>query len=250
MKFLSTLFLALCLALTGGIAFADEMVSVKVGYQVMSPSGQFAGEVDGASALIDMEDDLDFDDSEDLTAEIALQLGNSRLSFNYLPLSFKGTGNGDFTFNGQSFSGAVRGEVSADIYDIGYTYYLLNFDDLPTRFQLGLELAVKVVEGEASLSQTQPLLLEEKISGTAPIPTIGLRTRVALADFLGLSGRVGYIEYDDNTFVDADVQLEFSPVPLAGIYGGYRILDLEVSESDLLLDVDFSGPYVGAFVRF
>lgn len=249
MKFFTTMFLALCLALTAGIAFADEMVSVKAGYQVMSPSGQFAGEVDGASAFIDMEDDLNFDDSEDLTAEIALQLGNSRLAFNYLPLGFSGTGIGDFDFNGVPFTGAVKGEVSADIYDISYTYYLLNFDDLPTRFQLGVEVAAKVIEGEASLEELATGLKEE-ISGTAPIPTIGLRTRVALADFLGLSGRVGYIEYDDNTFVDADVQLEFSPVPMAGIYAGYRILDLDVSEADLLLDVDFSGPYAGAFVRF
>lgn len=249
MKFFTTMFLALCLALTSGIAFADEMVSVKLGYQVMSPSGQFAGEVDGASALIDMEDDLDFGDSEDVTAEIALQLGNSRLSFNYLPLGFSGTGTGVFEFNGVPFTGAVKGEVSADIYDIGYTYYLLNFDDLPTRFQLGIEVAAKIVEGKASLEEVLTGQKEE-ISGTAPIPTIGLRTRVALADFLGLSGRVGYIEYDDNTFIDADVQLEFSPLPLAGIYGGYRILDLDVSESELLLDVDFSGPYIGAFVRF
>ena len=235
-----------------GSAFADEMLSVKAGYQVMSPSGTFAGESNGVGTRIDMEDNIAFDDSKDVTAEIAVQLGNSRLSFNYLPLSFSGTGTGTFTFNGKTFTpanGSVSSEISADIYDIGYTYYLLNFDDLPSRFQLGVELAIKVIEGEASLSQTLSSL-NETASGTAPIPTLGLRARVALGDFIGVSGRVGYLEFDDNSFLDADVQVEFSPLPMAGIYGGYRIFELDVNESDLLLDVEFSGPYAGVFVRF
>jgi hypothetical protein len=239
---------------SAGAALADEMVSLKVGYQSLSPSGTFAGESGGVETSIDMDDDIDFDDSDDVTAEIALQLGNSRLSFNYLPIRFTGTGVGDFTFNGQNFSGNVKGEVSADIYDIGYSYNVLNLDDLPTRLQLGLEVAVKIIEGEASITGSTDALpfvvTTESVSGTAAIPTLGLRTRVALADFIGLIGRVGYMEYDDNSFVDAEAQLEFSPFPMTGIYAGYRIFDLEVNESDLLLDVDFTGPYIGAFARF
>lgn len=249
MKFKLIVAIACLLTFFSGTAFADEMFSVKAGYQVMSPSGTFAGESNGVGTRIDMEDTIDFDDSEDLTMEFAVQLGNSRISLNYLPLSFSGTGAGNFTFNGETFSGAVDSEISADIYDIGYTYYILNFDDLPSRFQLGLELAVKVVEGEASLSEKLSAL-DETVSGTAPIPTLGLRARVALGDFIGVSGRVGYLELDDNSFLDADVQVEVSPLPMVGIYGGYRIFELEVNESDLLLDVEFSGPYAGVFVRF
>ncbi|MDT8419685.1 MAG: hypothetical protein RQ754_04585 [Desulfuromonadales bacterium] len=249
MKFLSIWLAVALLVFSAAAAFADEMVSLKVGYQTLSPGGTFSGDSGGLETSIDMDDDIDFDDSQEVTAEIALQLGNSRLSFNYLPISFAGTGVGDFTFNGQDFSGSVKGDVSADIYDISYSYNLLNLDDLPTRLQLGFEVAVKIIEGEASLSETSTTV-EESVSGTAPIPTLGLRTRVALADFIGLIGRVGYMEYDDNSFVDAEAQLEFSPFPMTGIYAGYRIFDLEVNESDLLLDVDFSGPYLGVFARF
>ena len=53
-----------------------------------------------------------------------------------------------------------------------------------------------------------------------------------------------------NRFFDRDGQLEFSPVPLVGIFGGYRYLDTKVDESDVFVDASFSGPYVGAFVRF
>jgi hypothetical protein len=82
------------------------------------------------------------------------------------------------------------------------------------------------------------------------VPTIGARARVGIADFVALIGRVGYVEYDDNTFLDADGQIEISPIPLVGIYGGYRYLDIDVDESDIVLDATFKGPYAGAFLRF
>jgi len=34
------------------------------------------------------------------------------------------------------------------------------------------------------------------------------------------------------------------------VFGGYRYFDLQVDESDVLIDATFSGPYVGALVRF
>ena len=58
------------------------------------------------------------------------------------------------------------------------------------------------------------------------------------------------MEYDGNSFMDAEVQVEFSPLPMVGVYGGYRSFGLKIDETDLNVDVDFSGPYVGALVRF
>jgi len=236
-----------------GSAHADELVSLKAGYQLLSPSGSVGLPVNGVGQKVDIENDLNLDDSKDLTAEIALQWGNSRLSLNYLPIEFSGIGtltvNG--TFNGQAFSinDRVESEISIDLYDLGYTYYLINMDDVPTRFQLGLELAVKVADAKVSINdQTQGFVESE--SGTAPIPTIGARTRIALADFVGLSGRIGYLGYDGNHFLDADVQIEFSPVPMFGAYAGYRYFDLVVDESDIYIDTQFSGPYVGLMARF
>ncbi|MFO7766146.1 MAG: hypothetical protein R6V33_06920, partial [Pelovirga sp.] len=72
--------------------FADELLSFKAGYQLLSPKGSIAGTVNGVGQEIDVRRDLDLDDSGGLTGEIALQLGNSRLALNYLPISFSGTG--------------------------------------------------------------------------------------------------------------------------------------------------------------
>lgn len=237
-------------ALTVAPVMADEMVSLKVGYLTLSPDGEFAVSNGFVGTKVDMEDDLGFDDSEEFMAEAAVQLGSFRLTAGYLPLKFSGSGNvaDPITFGDQTFSGRVDSDVDIDLYDLGLTWYLLNFDDLPVRLQLGPELSVKYIDADLNMESSS--IGKESESVSAPVPTIGLRGRVGLSDFLGLVGRVGYLEYDDNSFLDADAQLEFSPLPLVGIFAGYRYFDVEVDESDVFLDVTFDGPYGGAFIRF
>ena len=234
-------------------SFADELFSLKGGYQLLSPEGSIAGTVNSVGTVLDLERDLNLDDSEDLTAEITLKWGDSQLSFNYLPISFSGTGTLtiDGEFNGEPFSAGevAYTDLDIDLYDIGYTYYLLNFDDLPTRFQLGLELAVKVADVDVMFDAAS-FAESESESGTVPIPTIGVRTRIALADFIGITGRIGYMEFDDNYFLDAEAQLEFSPLPMVGFYAGFRYFDLKIDEDDLFVETKFSGPFGGLMVRF
>lgn len=235
-------------------AWAAEMVSIKLGAQLLTPSGTFSGNNAGDST-IDMENNLNLDDSIGVTAEAALALGNWRLSLGYMPIDSSGTGhNQSLTYNGKTFVGDVAGKIDADLFDLGLTYFLLNMDDTPTRLQLGLEVAAKVIDGETSVSGTvpnpTPTIITETVSGTAVIPTLGARGRIALGDFFGVVARAGYMSYSGNRFLDAEAQIEFSPLPLVGLYGGYRILDIELEELDGKLDASFSGPFLGAFVRF
>ncbi len=244
---------ALALALAPMAAQADEAVSIKLGYQVLKPSGQFAGNTGGVGTRVDMQNDLGFKNSQQMTGEIAFQLGDSRLSVGTLPIDFKGDGTlaRTVTFNGQTFTAntRVQSKVKADVLDLAYAYYLVNMDDLPSRFQLGIEAAVKIVNAKASMTDLTTGTTQSA-SGTVPIPTLGLRARVALADFIGLVGRVGYLGYAGNKFMDADAQIEFSPIPAAGIYGGYRSVQIKVDQSGVFWDTTFSGPYIGGFVRF
>ncbi|WP_305046909.1 hypothetical protein [Geoalkalibacter sp.] len=244
---------SLVLFLTAHPSFADEIFSVKAGYLVLSPSGTFAGNDGGSGTRIDMEDDLNFDDSKNITLEAALHLGNFRLSAGYLPLKFSGDGtlSRSILFNGETFDvGAdVKSDVDINFYDIGLTWYLLNIDDLPVRIQFGPELAVKIADADLSIASNSAGQYEE-VSVTAPIPTVGARARLALGDFLALAGRIGYMEYRDNSFLEADIQVEISPVPMFGVFGGYRHFDLQVDEDDVFFDTQLSGPYAGAFLRF
>lgn len=250
------LFLAVSLILfiSATAVCADERVSIKAGYQLLSPQGSLTGSTRGDTRL-NLKRDLDLDDSSGLTGELALNWGRSRLSLNYLPISFSGTSTIkiDGAFGGQPFSvgDTVKSDLEIALYDIGYSYYLLNFDTLPIRFQLGPELAIKIADTDVLFRNLDPAAgYTERESALVPIPTIGLRSRIALADFLGVVARVGYMKYRDNHFMDAEAQLEYSPLPLFGIYAGYRYFDLKIDESDVNVETEFSGPFGGLMVRF
>lgn len=237
-----------------GLAAADETVSIKVGYMVLSPSGQFGATAAGpitATGKIDLENDLGFKNSKQPVGEIALQFGDSRLSAGFVPLTFDGSGvlNRTITYNGQTYNvgTTVTSSLKADIFDLGYTYYLVNMDDLPSRAQLGIEAAVKLVNAKTSMNGAPGASSK---NATIPIPTIGLRGRIALADFVGVTGRIGYLGYSGNSFTDVEAQLEFSPLPTLGIYAGYRQIQLKVDTSGVFADATFKGPFAGAFFRF
>lgn len=235
-------------------AMADEMVSLKGGYLLLTPEGHFSVDGHGLSGTsIDVEDDLDLDDSEDFYLEAALQLGNFRLGANYTPINFSGSGRLDRTiiFNGQEYAlgTGVESEIDIDLAEVGLTFYLLNFDDLPVRLQLGPEIGAKLFDGHASLKDTT-LGAEESEDLSLIVPLAGLRGRVAIADFLGVSAHANYMRYSDNAVLDGEVQVEFSPVPLIGLFAGYRYFDLQIEESDIDIDVKFSGPFGGLLVRF
>ena len=254
MKLFRVTCFVITLLLFGGSVWADEIVSIKAGYITLNPDGTFAGDSGGLSGTkIDFDDDLNFGDSDELFAEIAVNLGNFRLAIGYLPIDFSGKGilNQNIIFNGETFliNSEVSSSVDMDIYDVGLTWNILNIDDLPVRVQFGPELSAKVVDAEVSMVD-HTTGLRENDSVIAPVPTIGARTRLGLADWASLVGRVGYMAYDGNSFLDVDGQLEFSPVPLVGVFAGYRYLDLDVDESGVFIDATLDGPYAGVLVRF
>lgn len=252
-KGLRVVVVAVFLCMIGSAASADEMVSLKVGYHMLSPKGELAAEVDGFGTKVDVEDDLDLGDSKGLMAEAAVSLGDFKLTLGYLPLSFEGSSvlSRSILFDDQTYNvgSSLESSLDLDIFDVGLTWFFLNMDDIPVRLQLGLEVATKIIDTEASLVDLTSGI-SESVSGILPIPTIGLRGRMALSDIIGINGRFGYLGYSGNHFIDGDVQIEFSPVPMVGIFAGYRYLDIEIDESDVFVDADFSGFYSGVLVRF
>ena len=230
------------------VAHADETISLKAGYMSLTPSGNFSANLGALGATqVDVKNDLAMKKSNNVMAEAQLSLGDSVLSVGYLPIKFEGSNTltRNVTFQGVTYPATttVNSKLDAKIYDVGYTYYLVNMDDLPSRFQFGVEVAVKGISAEAAINNNTA-------SASAYIPTIGLRARVALADFIGVLGRVGYIGYAGNRFMDMDAQVEFSPLPAIGIFAGYRQLDLKVDTNSVVVDTKFAGPYGGALVRF
>jgi len=235
-------------------AHADETVMLKTGYMTMDAKGSFGASAGGLAATpIDVDSSVHLGRSNQMTVEGALQLGDMRAALNYFPLNFSGDGvlGSAVQYNGRTFAAGdtVHANMKIDVFDASLTYYLLNMDDLPSRMQFGLEAAVKLVHASSSI-QDKTTGVSESTSVTLPIPTLGARARMAISDFVGVTGRAGYLGYAGNHFLDSEMQIEFSPVPAAGFYAGYRLIDLKVNRSGVLLDNAFSGPFIGGFLRF
>jgi hypothetical protein len=234
-------------------ATADEIISLKLGYASLDADGTFAADDGGIGTDIDFDSDLNFEDSEHVYAQAALQLGRFRLSAEYLPLDFSGnnTITRNINFGGLTFPAGtnVASDVEMSVLDFAMAFHILDFDDGPLRLQLGPEVAVKIADIDLSFRDTVTNIVES-VSATVPVPTIGARGRIAFSDYAGVVGRIGYLEVSGNSVLDADVQLEFSPIPLLGIFAGYRYVDVEVDESDVRINSTFSGPYAGVLARF
>jgi len=250
---LSFLFVAI-LSFPALAAEADEIITLKPAFITLNPSGQFGATASGVQGTrMDVDTTLGLGRNYGGMVEAALLLGNFRLAASYLPLRFSGesTLGKSVNFNGRTFTAgsSVKSNLHADVLDIGLTYYIANFDDLPTRLQVGVEMAVKTIFADVKLSSAA-LGISESQGATVPIPTVGLQGRIALADFLGLVVRAGGLAYSGNHFIDSEAQIEFSPLPLVGLHAGYRYIDLQVDRSGVFVDSTFSGPFLGAFIRF
>jgi len=233
-------------------ASADETIMLKLGYSNLKPTGTVGAALAGTPQKIDLGKDLGLKSSKEITGEVALQFGDSRLSLGYLPINTSGTSTltQNVNFNGTTYTAGttVTTNMKLTIYDLAYTYYLINMDDLPSRAQLGLDISLKGTKVATDISSAA--LGKKSSSANAPIPTIGLRGRVALADFIGVAARVGYLGIKKNRFLDTDAQVEFSPLPMVGVYAGYRKLSIKVDTNNAFLDASFAGPYAGVLARF
>ena len=247
------LLLSTTLLLGATAAWADETISLKVGYANLNPSGSFASDNSAASTHLQVDSGLAMQNNSGLTLEGALQFGDHRISLNILPISVSGSKvlSSAITFGGKTYAAGTRVDSSFKdtMFDLGYTYYFINMDDLPSRLQLGAEITLKLNRVKSSISSGAVGSVGKSVS--IPIPTIGLRGRVALADFVGLVGRIGYASIGKRgSYLDVDSQVEFSLLPLVGGYAGVHYIRLKTNTSSAYADIRFAGPYLGVMARF
>jgi outer membrane protein len=153
-------------------------------------------------------------------------------------------------------SATSTSEFDAQAYD-AILYYNLLDNTFWTTVDLGID--VKMLDYKYDVAPTTSPVAYEGYSksGTLFVPMGYLRARLEVpATGIGFEGVGSYITYNDVTFVDArikaDYTLDFVPVVQPGIEVGYRIqkVKYDQDDSEIAADVDFSGVYVGAMLRF
>jgi len=248
-----TLIALAALCLWSASASADESISLKIGYANLNPSGSFAASNVVSNTRLGVDSILAMQNNAGVTLEGAVQFGDHRISLNILPISVGGSKaiTAPITFAGKTYAAGstINSAFKSTIYDLGYTYFFINMDDLPSRLQLGVEVTLKVNQIKATIANGTAG--SSTINTTLPIPTIGLRGRVALADFVGLVGRIGYASVGKlGSYLDVDSQVEFSLLPLVGGYAGYHYIQLKTNTSNAYSNIRFAGPYIGVMARF
>ena len=121
---------------------------------------------------------------------------------------------------------------------IGYEYDFVDF----LNNHLGVIIDIKYFDIAAELKGaigTQSETLQ------APIPTIGISAQVGLPLLFSVGGEVTGITLGNKGYlVDGEVAVNYNPLPLVTLSGGYRILKVDYEDGVDNAFIELSGPFV------
>ncbi|GMR04821.1 MAG: hypothetical protein BMS9Abin23_0733 [Thermodesulfobacteriota bacterium] len=245
MRRLAAIFMALTiLLLTSTSAFA--LVDVEARYwftemdgNVMATGGSLGG------TNVGFVNDLGIDNSENFAeGRITLELGNHKIRYGYMPLSWSGTRtlSQDINFAGQTYSASssVTTDIKLDLHRLAYEY---DFIDLLNN-RLGIIAELKYIDARVNLKDAA-LGLDEQQSIAIPIPTVGVSAQVGLPFLFNVGGEVTGMSLGSKAYlVDAEAMVNFKPAPFVVIAGGYRYMKFHVEKGDDEIDFTLKGPFI------
>ena len=170
-------------------------------------------------------------------------------------VSIKDSGIASGEFKDFDIDPAPYTTLSYDVkqYDI-IPYY--NILDNTTWFTLDLGLDIKIVDASYNAAPTTGFS-GYRDSMTFALPLLYARARVEIPSTdIGLEADIKYITTGDSTVYDVrakvDYTFDFTPAIQPALEVGYRVQKLDIDESDVdaKLDIEFSGFYAGLMLRF
>ncbi len=246
---------AACALLVPLAAHAQEVIHPKLGARVYLDVGAYAPAIDtelrvdssaGLGTIIDLEDDLNFEDRPALPyALLNLRLGERwRIEGEYFALNRDRTtvidreleiGDAVFPINS-----TVNAHFDSDIYRLSVGYSFLK---RPTH-EVGIALGVHVTTFELGIRTDGALVtVSESADTLAPLPTLGFYGSYAFSPKWLLQGRADLfsLEYEDysGSLFNLNVGIEYQLAKHVGLGGGYRYVDLELT-ADKALDIGSS----------
>ncbi len=243
----------LLLAFLGTVSQADILqVEAGAGMWNQEPSGYLQYQ----NAPSFNEKDVGYTDEDQLYVWVNLKhpvpvLPNIRLE--YAPMEFSGTSTANFEYAGQNFTPGAVSTLTLDQYDAVLYYNILD-NTAWTTLDLGLD--IKYIDTDFKASQLGVSVSE---SEDLVLPMLYGRLRFEVPGTeLGLEGDVKYTPYKDSKVYDcrikADYSFDLTLIDL-GIEAGYRFMRINVEQKDFSSldttgDIEISGFYAGAMIRF
>ncbi|MFQ5587088.1 MAG: hypothetical protein ACE5GF_09775 [Thermodesulfobacteriota bacterium] len=173
---------------------------------------------------------------------VTLELGGSKLRYAFTPLSWDGdeTITQSISFGGQTYSASsqITSSLDVDYHRLGYEYDFIDF----LNNKLGVIFDIKYFDVVASLKTVG---IDESEAFKAPIPTIGVVAQVGLPFLFSVGGEVtGITLGDTGHLVDGEAAVNFKPVPLVTLSGGYRVFKVKYEDDDNHVIIDLNGPFI------
>ena len=177
---------------------------------------------------------------------------NSWLRLSYFQVGYDGENKLErtITFGGREFTIGTTLQSSADIKNLklGWAWQFINLAD--GKIKLGPLLEASLNWVDVSIQRTGGAIKAEK-SYTLPLPAIGFSLNVApwkwMDGFLDLSG-LPLGKYGHAFNVEGGVKI--IPIKNVSILGGYRYNDDQFEDGPKFIKLRFSGPFLGATLRF
>lgn len=176
-----------------------------------------------------------------------------RLTGTHLPIKFTGAEpmsrslffNDPVLRKGQD----AHSEIDINLYDLTISWNAGSEKMGSCRLEWGPELSLKIIDSEVS-ARDEAFLVRENDTVTLPFPTAGAWARLSPADWVNLTGRFGYMEYNRNSLLNGDLQIVVNPAANLGLFLGYRHLSFDMDATGDFIDATLEGFYGGALIRY
>lgn len=168
------------------------------------------------------------------------------------PLRFDGsaTNNVSFKFGDQTVSAGIpfSSTLKLDHYDLAL-YYGLPFVKQATVGLINIEAGLNIRVFDLKTELTQMANSDSK-SFNLLIPMAYIGFQVKPVSFLSLEGEFRGIAYNDNHYYDLIGRVKYYFLKVVFVSAGYRHESISMDQSDIKLDVGFSGPVLEVGLQF
>ncbi|MGP9831129.1 TIGR04219 family outer membrane beta-barrel protein [Marinobacter sp. NSM] len=219
-------------------------VGATVGYW----DADYSGEASKGNDRVDLERDLNLssDSNANLTAYFEHPvpvLPNVRLAYTRTKQS--GNGQLDSGFGDVDATANVSSELELEQLDVTLYYEILD-----NWVNLDLGLTVRDFSGELLVLNSDESSQFSETKADAVLPLVYAAARFDLP-FTGVSvgGDANAIAYDGDSVYDFNVYGQYE-MSLLQLRAGYRQISLDYDDGDDNLDIELSGPFVSAGLRF
>ncbi len=230
-------------------------IEAAVGGWRQSPSGSLGYDAVDDGDILDMEENFRYSEEEGFMGRVVIDmplvLPNIYLMANTMEFSGTGQMGEAFKFGDISFDpGEFDSEISLNHLDVALYYGIPLLETASLGLvDINFGINIRLYDYEVSIHQ-ELSGLDESEDGFLPIPMVFLWVRVSPIDELSFEVEGRGITYNGNDMYSIIGRVKMNILGPIFAAGGYRYDKLSVDESDVEMNIEFSGPFLEAGFSF